>query len=885
MHRELKLDFDPARTLIGGPNETGKSTLIEAIHRALFLKARGNTEYHRALSSTLHPGHPEVELAFEAGGNTYQLKKRFGANGTVTLGSAQTGSLAGDAAETELARILNVENGLSGKAIPNQWAHLWVWQGQAGDDPSEQAAAHVGGLLQRLQQIGGAAVLQSELDARVAERFAGRRNQIYTQAGKPKAGSVLESAETALASAGEQLALAQARVGTLESSVTDLEAASRELAAAAASLESLERQRDEMDARGRQLEPLQRQAIEQTQAARETENRHAALEATHRQILDARSRLAQLGETLQPLDAAVAQLEQARNQARLNADSAEQTYRAASEAVRAARLRQDLAAARVRFLEKSKALSLLVEKEQKASQRRVAQAELEELLAKLPKVDKARLGKLQKLEAACSNADATLQAMATGLEVVAADQAVKVGPHLLPEGQRQILTEDAEVTIGATVRLRIQPGGGTSLAEARQNQAEARRALQEQLDSVTLKSVAEAGEIFTQREELNSRIKVVRAELATSGAEHLADDLQNARNELAAANADMERLAALAPEETVPADKAAAKAAEKAAARKLTAVEEAETEGKANRDRAVQSLTSAEAAFKTKTIETQGQRNSLTRLQAEVDLLLRTHGDDTDRARALLEAEAAKRAAAGRLQETAHAIASLQPDLLEGDRARITRAIHQKTQERDDAKTRIAVARAALRSDGSEDPRAALATAEARARSAREHHQAVHTQAQAVALLDQLFQQEQRALSEQFTRPLAERISGYLECLFGPGACAQVDLDNNQFSGLRLSRPGFGGIPFAFDTLSGGAREQTAAAVRLAMAELLAADHGACLPVVFDDAFAYSDPDRVNTLQLMLDLAAARGLQIIVLTCNPADYAALGAKTVMLRPG
>ena len=40
IHRELTVEFDPARTLIGGPNEVGKSTLVEAIHRALFLKAR-----------------------------------------------------------------------------------------------------------------------------------------------------------------------------------------------------------------------------------------------------------------------------------------------------------------------------------------------------------------------------------------------------------------------------------------------------------------------------------------------------------------------------------------------------------------------------------------------------------------------------------------------------------------------------------------------------------------------------------------------------------------------------------------------------------------------------------------------------------------------------
>jgi hypothetical protein len=32
----------------------------------------------------------------------------------------------------------------------------------------------------------------------------------------------------------------------------------------------------------------------------------------------------------------------------------------------------------------------------------------------------------------------------------------------------------------------------------------------------------------------------------------------------------------------------------------------------------------------------------------------------------------------------------------------------------------------------------------------------------------------------------------------------------------------------------------------------------------------------------MLDFAASRGLQIIVLTCNPSDYAALGAKQILL---
>jgi len=110
-----------------------------------------------------------------------------------------------------------------------------------------------------------------------------------------------------------------------------------------------------------------------------------------------------------------------------------------------------------------------------------------------------------------------------------------------------------------------------------------------------------------------------------------------------------------------------------------------------------------------------------------------------------------------------------------------------------------------------------------------------------------------------------------------------VRLGNNKFAGFDLSRAGeSAAMPFA--ALSGGTREQVAAAVRLAVAELLAAEHDGSLPVVFDDAFVNSDPERVVTLQRMLDLAAARGLQVIVLTCNSADYVALGAREVRLAP-
>ena len=62
IHRETTVHFDAQRSLIGGVNESGKSTLIEAIHRGLFLKSRVTGETQKSMVSHQHTGHPEVDI-------------------------------------------------------------------------------------------------------------------------------------------------------------------------------------------------------------------------------------------------------------------------------------------------------------------------------------------------------------------------------------------------------------------------------------------------------------------------------------------------------------------------------------------------------------------------------------------------------------------------------------------------------------------------------------------------------------------------------------------------------------------------------------------------------------------------------------------------------
>ena len=883
MHRELAVAFDPARMLIGGPNEAGKSTLVEALHRALFLKAKGNTENHRAMQSAIHAGQPEVELVFQAGGREYQLKKRFGTNGSTTLTSSHAEPSSGDAADEALARIIGVEPGAAGKAMLAQWAHLWVWQGRAGDNPSAHATAQRDALLQRLQGTGLTAALQSELDARIAGRFSAASAAVHTQAGKAKAGSELEKAESAADHAEAELSRADERFQRLQSSASEVATATHEMPRVEASLRDLENSQADLEARESALADLRQKETKQTFAVTTATQTYDRLNDADRSIRDKRDEVRRLEQELAPKQIRIAQLAATRESTRAEAEKAERDYRAATEAVRTTGLRRDLAAAWRRSFETEVQHAKLAAKQIEVTGLRGKLESDKTELAKLPDVEKTTLKRLQKLETAWTEARVALESMAAGLEIITAGQPVRAGDETLATGRKLILTENTELLVGDATRIRITPGGGTSLADARKAAADAQDDLQRKLDSLGLTSLQDVSRAVERRDEINGRIETTNAALGGLGAETLESDLSKAHTDWTAAKADVDRMTAQVKDMPAPQNTVQAETLEKQLRESLDGFVSAETEAKALRDRTAGRASEVDAELTRENAAIGDEQRQLVFLMSGIEVLVQDHGDDATRAQATAAARSAKEESERALEATRIAIADLQPDLLPEDKKRLTRAIDQKTVERNGLREQLAGAKASLRLDGNEDPKSALDSAQARARSVREYLASVQRKSKAIALLNDLFEEEQRSLAEQFTQPLAEKISGYLQCIFGPGARAHVALDDNEFKELRLSRPSSGGATFSFDSLSGGAREQMAAAVRLAMAEVLAADYGGCLPVVFDDAFAYSDPDRVNQLQRMLDLAATRGLQIIVLSCNPADYAALGARSVTLR--
>lgn len=77
-HEELEIKPSPGLTIIRGPNEAGKSTILEALELVLFRKADANRDDIRKAYAWGSQDPPEVSIDFEVDGQAGTLRKRFG---------------------------------------------------------------------------------------------------------------------------------------------------------------------------------------------------------------------------------------------------------------------------------------------------------------------------------------------------------------------------------------------------------------------------------------------------------------------------------------------------------------------------------------------------------------------------------------------------------------------------------------------------------------------------------------------------------------------------------------------------------------------------------------------------------------------------------------
>jgi hypothetical protein len=519
--------------------------------------------------------------------------------------------------------------------ILQQWAHLWVWQGKSGHDPSGDAASEQNALLARLQQEGGAVALQSPRDAEVAGRFAERSAALFTQAGRPKAGSELQQAEARLEAARAARQDAAGRQQRLVDAASAFDEAEETIRRTTADLESLAaglRKVEEQLAAAQRLKTREeQQALASARAEEKLADLLTAAAQSDTLRREKRARDAALAPGREEAERARDRREERRAQAQL---AAKAHGEAAAEA-RLLRQRCDLARAWVERFDCDARCRRLAGRLEDAQKIRDSIRSLRDDLAPLPRVDADSLGRLRQLQAHADRAAATLEAMAAGIEVVSSGRPVRIGDREAPAGSAHRVTDAVDIFIGEDVHLRVRPGGGNSLAEARDSLRAAGDALREALDPLGVDSVARAAAILNVREGLRSKLEREQSRLGDFDDGSLEGDLAEAREALAAAEGEVDRRSRLVPGTREPLDRDRAAAWRQGEEQALERAEEEETTKKAAGQAAGEAFDAAEQALVQLAAAIGAQEAHLVEIQAQLRLLLTNHGEDASRLEAL----------------------------------------------------------------------------------------------------------------------------------------------------------------------------------------------------------------------------------------------------------
>lgn len=875
IHRELSLDFAPGLTLIGGANETGKSTLLEALHRVLFLKATASGAVVDALHSRTHRGVPTVELTFEARGRCWRLHKEFGgARGRTELHSSKGSPLTGPEAEEMLATLLESGGPLDGRrasaVLDRCWAHLWVVQGQAGHNPLQDRQTYpLEQLIRQLEQRGGAA-LQSPLDQRVVDRVDEQLAATFINLGRtprPRKHSPLWAAEQQKERAAQELA-------QTEQLVQEDKAVSRQLAQVG---DELERVGGELDALKRRLPELRRLRNQCLVQGKELDNLNDRVE-----------RLGQDQRSLKELTRAARQhkldqeqcLEQEQELAQQLA-SARQTQGEHQQQVNHLRERDAYLSHKVDQLQGWKEQQRLQQEIAALQQQQQARERLRNDLGRLPPVGLAQVKELRTLEGRRRDCRTRRDAMAATVELLHAQapRQVQLGGQALAMGQPLQLTRAAELRVGDAVTVRISPGRDqAALAKAEQ---EATQALEEKLQQLGVASVEAADEILRERQGVEQQLQAQRQQADPKR-------LQRLQGELAHGEARLRQLAQDAPGTANEAPTGEEPLTTAVLERRLREHQHTSRQVRHQCRQAEAALNTTRQAVATLTAQ---QAQAQTRLQVlasgqesclgQAQKLLATYGTMEALAiRATREKEHQVKAQIGldQLRRQLQDLIAPEQDApevliprLERQEATLRNQQQQWLNEEGQLQER-------RRSISSKDPVTALEKAQAalgQAQEQWEHQQQLGT---ALLLLKERFRQAQADLSSRYTEPLAQAISSYLAPLHpdrqGPVCQMRYSRDAG-LQGLQLWR---GQTMYDFAQLSGGMREQLGAALRLSMADVLKDRHDHCLPLIFDDAFTNTDPERIPMVSRMLNTAVAHGLQVILLTCDPQAYECLKAE-------
>ena len=830
------------------PNESGKSTLLEALRGVFFVRHGTKNQLAQSYAPHGHAVAPQVEVAFEADGAAWGVTKRFLKGAGVEVSGPQ-GRAQGEEAEARLHTLLGSVRDTSQKGDPVTYGALgllWVAQAEAlsvtapgqivRDTVRSTLEAEVGSIM------GGPAY--QRVRARVEEQFA----SYWTPTGQRR-GRQTEARDRTDRAAGAAREASE-RLAALEQNFTDLEAAK-------ARLRVLQREladESDQDARKTLVAGLEvARSAAQILATRRAEQEAAAGRANALSDLEERHRVA-----VEALATAQSMVESATEQRRGSAaavltgrDKLSRTRAALDQAralrkktrdqlvegenqAKAAARRSAIGAARTRYEE-------LVRLEQ---QHRDAST-----LAKTA-LTPEQLTILEDDERVVAEARAGVVSGAAVIALSGDPAGITIDGVPMSTGERT-LTRETRLSIGAA-ELIIRPP--TTAAGAELLLEEALRRQQQHFDELGASDLAAARRRNDDARDAAAEMRTLDARVVALTPAVPVLDLS------AGAEALKLLIAELGPETDASTD--ASESDLVVLSGQAADAESRLAQAEGTHDSALSSLRSheeddqplaaAEARAASDFINAQSQLALIEERSAFATL---DHQLQDARERA---AEAAVRTAEAEEAAGAHDVAAI---------TRKIEIIDARARSAGESRTKLETVIARLEGIIESEGGKGLADRDAAAReedeAARLANERVTEDAETLRLLREALDEANVEVAGRFVGPVARRAKRHIERIL-PGC----DLTFSEDLGLETVVRG--GLSEGCANLSRGTQEQLAVLTRIAFAELLL-EQGRPVSLILDDPLVYSDDAR---LDLMVDILTetSERMQVILLTCRDRAF-------------
>ncbi|MGA5465861.1 AAA family ATPase [Mycobacterium sp. NPDC050041] len=855
-HREI--DFpDHGVVVVTGANEVGKSSMIEALDLLLEAKDRSAKKEVKQVKPTHADVGAEITAEISAGAYRFVYRKRFHkrAETQLTVLAPRREQLSGDEAHDRVRSMLA------------ETVDLELWQAQRVLQSASTAAVDLSGsdaLARALDVAAGEAATLSGAEPLLVDRIDQEYARYFTATGRPT--GEWATATKQLNAADAEVARCAARVAEVDDAVTRHSALTAELAEVAAQRAQAHARLTASRAAAEAVAALRRQLAEADVVAGAASKTHAASLAALTERRRLRADVEERGTAVTALHAAVAEAAEDESTAREVHEAAEVAAEKAREAVTATQARVESARGVVDRLTQRDEADRLAGRVAKID---AARRELDRTAAELAgiTVTDATMRAVEQAVLAVERAAGQAELASARIELAAlADVTVAVTgePVTLGAGETWAVntTADTAVELPGVLTLRVVPG--TPAAQTQATLDAAQGSLAEALSAAGAQDVDTARALDLRRRELVAARDRLTATLEAVLGDDTVEHLRARLTELLATQPAEDGLFDVTGDSATDPVAARAELAAAVAAHQQ-AVVDCETHRKvaivASKrlgDRATQA-----SVLKEKLAAAQAERAAATtRLEAQ----RAQAADDTLAVAAEADGDAA-RAAAARAAETRAELERSAPDAVAAALADATRGAEALGRRHDELAEVLREVTTQLKVFGTEGRRGSLDAAEAERQHAEGEYLRVHRRARAAQLLRKVMARHRDATRSRYVDPFRNQVERLGRIVFGDTFEVEVDTD------LRICSRTLAGRTVPYESLSGGAREQLGIVARLAGAVLVAKEDG--VPLLIDDALGFTDRDRLAKMGAVFDVVGGDG-QVIVLTCDPQRYAAIG---------